>query len=76
MNYIEIDERIAQLEAKIIVEKQELITEMESVIDELQPLNIVEGAVRQVLRTKWLRSLIFGAGLKLMSGLIHKNKSA
>jgi hypothetical protein len=67
-----IDERIAQLEAQNIQEKQELIYIFKSTLNKFQPFNIVGDTLWKVLIIPSVRKVLIGLGMQLFTKLFVK----
>jgi hypothetical protein len=71
-DYYNIDERIAQLEAQNIQEKQELIYIFKSTLNQFQPFNIVGDTLWKVLKIPSVRKVLIGLGMQLFTKLFVK----
>lgn len=71
-DFYNIDERIAQLEAQNIQEKQELIHICKSALNEFQPFNILGDTLWEVLKIPSIRKVLLGLGMQLFTKLFVK----
>jgi hypothetical protein len=70
-----IDERILQLEASKIYEKQELMHVFNGAVNKLKPLNVLGFTVWEVLKTPTAQGVLMGVAKKLFSRFFVKKEA-
>jgi hypothetical protein len=67
MHLLEIEDRIALLTVQNQIDKLELIQSVNSALDDIQPVHILERTLGQIIKLPVTRRIIFDVGVKLVT---------
>lgn len=67
MHVLEIEDRIALLTAQNQIDKLELIQSVNSALEDIQPVHILERTLGQIIKLPVTRRIIFDVGVKLVT---------